>query len=98
MDSASDSADRVLDYVVAHWKGLPKRPTLTEKEMAPASLILEMLNSLSEDNCDIVSEQYLLDFEDDEKDLSKMCMENGVCGRNETTPKRQDELIDLGVL
>ncbi|EGT35649.1 hypothetical protein CAEBREN_23892 [Caenorhabditis brenneri] len=70
MDSSSDAADRVLDYVYAHWKGSPKRPTLNEKEMKSANVMLEMLNSLNEGDVDLISEEYLNQFEDDTKDLS----------------------------
>ncbi|CAL2031820.1 unnamed protein product [Caenorhabditis brenneri] len=66
----SEAPDRVLDYVVAHWRGLPNRPTLTARQMTAAGFMLEMLNSLGEDDFDLISEQHLVEFEDDAKDLN----------------------------
>ncbi|CAO4384878.1 unnamed protein product [Caenorhabditis nigoni] len=62
------NVDQVLEFVYAHWKRLPKKPCLTEKDTMFADFLLEALDSAAKGSFEIFKEEFFTDFEEDTKD------------------------------
>uniref|UniRef100_A0A8R1HUJ0 HTH CENPB-type domain-containing protein n=1 Tax=Caenorhabditis japonica TaxID=281687 RepID=A0A8R1HUJ0_CAEJA len=64
--------DIILEFVIAHWKRLPKRPQLSEKHSTFADAILDILHAVDVGELTVSTDTFFTNFEDDEKDIGQM--------------------------
>ncbi|PIC28965.1 hypothetical protein B9Z55_020716 [Caenorhabditis nigoni] len=64
------NVDKVVDYIHAHWKRLPKKPCLDGDDSNFADFLLEALNSAANGNFEIFKEEFFTEFEEDTKDMN----------------------------